>query len=171
MGRLYDELKKLDRLYDQQALQLRLAEVTDLALAYDVLIKFAQTDGDPGAAFWNSAIKLPRWAEAAHKGAATGERFCSNVYEKCPLVSLNANVYVAPLVVCVGKPWAAIDGGFITIRTLDSATGAMFIHNTFLSPLCRQTWRGHVRGRLEIHRKPCSSVRVASLHRASRLRA
>lgn len=70
MGRLYDELTKLDRLYPQKAEQTlppRLADVPDLALAYRELYKLANSDGDLGAAYWNSVIKLLRWAEEAHR--------------------------------------------------------------------------------------------------------
>ncbi|WP_407715364.1 hypothetical protein ACJJWD_06380 [Comamonas testosteroni] len=69
MGRLYDELTKLDRLYPQnaeQALPPRLANVPDLALAYRELRRLAQSDGDLGADYWNRVIKLVEWAEAAH---------------------------------------------------------------------------------------------------------
>lgn len=70
MGRLYDELRKLDRLFAQPAEQVLpplLVDVPDLALAYRALEKLANNDGDIGAAYWNSVIKLLSWAEEAHK--------------------------------------------------------------------------------------------------------
>lgn len=75
MGRLYDELTKLDRLYPQKAepaLPPRLTEVPDLVLAYRELQRLAQADGDLGAEYWSQVIKLLEWAEAAHQDAVTG---------------------------------------------------------------------------------------------------
>lgn len=74
MGRLYDELTKLDRLYPQKAepaLPPLLTEVPDLALAYRELQRIAQADGDLGAEYWSRVIKLLEWAEAVHQDAVT----------------------------------------------------------------------------------------------------
>ena len=70
MGRLYDELTKLERLYPEttgQTLPPRLAEVPDLALAYREMEKLARSDGDIGAEYWGRVIKLLEWADAAHR--------------------------------------------------------------------------------------------------------
>lgn len=67
MGRLYDELTKLDRLYPQRNFPPLIADVPDLKLAYSELHKLAMADGDLGADYWNRVIKLVQWAEAAHQ--------------------------------------------------------------------------------------------------------
>ena len=75
MGRLYDELTKLDRLYPEKAerpIPPLLADLPDLALTYRELNKLAQADGDLGADYWNRVIKLVEWAEAAHQDNAFG---------------------------------------------------------------------------------------------------
>lgn len=75
MGRLYDELTKLDRLYPEKAerpIPPLLADLPDLALTYRELNKLAQADGDLGADYWNRVIKLVEWAEAAHQDNALG---------------------------------------------------------------------------------------------------
>jgi len=49
-----------------------LEDVPNLDLAYRELNKLANSDGDLGAAYWNSVIKLLSWAEEAHREAASG---------------------------------------------------------------------------------------------------
>ncbi len=73
MGRLYDELTKLERLYPdkpESTLPPRLSEVPELALAYRELEKLARGDGDIGAEYWGRVIRLLEWAEAAHQNAS-----------------------------------------------------------------------------------------------------
>ena len=75
MGRLYDELTTLERLYPQKEEQtlpplLVVTDVPDLALAYRELEKLARADGDLGAEYWSTVIKLLSWAEEAHRGLA-----------------------------------------------------------------------------------------------------
>lgn len=63
MGRLYDEMTKLNRLYPQKTLPPLLVDVPDLRLAYKEPDKLVLVDGDLGSDYWNRVIKLVKWAE------------------------------------------------------------------------------------------------------------
>lgn len=63
MGRLYDEMTKLNSLYPQKILPPLLVDVPDLRLAYKELDKLVLVDGDLGSDYWNRVIKLVKWAE------------------------------------------------------------------------------------------------------------
>lgn len=67
MGRLYDALDMLLAPNNRSPLCFRPEDMPDLTLAYLELHKLANNDGDIGAAYWNSVIKLLRWAEDAHQ--------------------------------------------------------------------------------------------------------
>lgn len=72
MGRLYDALDLLMQPHEHITQSPMLEDVPNLDLAYRELNKLANSDGDLGAAYWNSVIKLLSWAEEAHREAASG---------------------------------------------------------------------------------------------------
>lgn len=74
MGRLYEALDLLMQPHEPTTLPPKLADVPNLDLAYRELNKLAHSDGDLGAVYWNSVIKLLAWAEEAHRDSSADDR-------------------------------------------------------------------------------------------------